>query len=92
MKFLILAAAIASVAVAVPTRDPYPAPCGRSDPSGVCTTKASCAKQGGFYVQRDCTCQPHLVRCVNINDLLTFLVVYNVLDIGCCYDIPEKKA
>ncbi|KAH7395392.1 hypothetical protein DE146DRAFT_757244 [Phaeosphaeria sp. MPI-PUGE-AT-0046c] len=72
MQFLIVAAAIASVVVAVPTRDPYPAPCGRSDPSGVCTTKASCAKQGGFYVQRDCT-------------------FYNVLDIGCCYDIPEKK-
>jgi hypothetical protein len=92
MKFLILAAAIASVAVAVPTRDPYPAPCGRSDPSGVCTTKASCAKQGGFYVQRDCTCKILFIRFLKIDKSLTLLLVYNVLDIGCCYDIPEKKA
>jgi hypothetical protein len=57
---------------AVPTKDPYPAPCGRSDPSGICTTKDTCYKKGGFYVQRDCT-------------------FYNVLDIGCCYNIPDKK-
>jgi hypothetical protein len=55
MKFLIILAAIASVALGAP-KDPYPAPCGRGDPSGICTTKASCYKQGGFYVQRDCTC------------------------------------
>jgi hypothetical protein len=55
MKFLIVVAAIVSVALGAP-KDPYPAPCGRSDPSGICTTKASCYKQGGFYVQRDCTC------------------------------------
>jgi hypothetical protein len=71
MKLLIALAAIASFALAAP-KDPYPAPCGRSDPSGICTTKPTCAKKGGFYVQRDCT-------------------FYNVLDIGCCYDIPEKK-
>jgi hypothetical protein len=71
MKTLIALAAIASFALAAP-KDPYPAPCGRSDPSGICTTKPTCAKKGGFYVQRDCT-------------------FYNVLDIGCCYDIPEKK-
>jgi hypothetical protein len=57
---------------AVPTKDPYPAPCGRSDPSGICTTKDTCYKKGGFYVQRDCT-------------------FYNVLDIGCCYNIPDEK-
>ncbi|KAF2661061.1 hypothetical protein K491DRAFT_587981 [Lophiostoma macrostomum CBS 122681] len=60
-----------AMASAIPTTDPYPAPCGRSDPSGICTTKPTCAKKGGVYVQRDCT-------------------FYNVLDIGCCYDIPEK--
>jgi hypothetical protein len=36
-------------------RDPYPAPCGRSIPSGRCMTEESCLKAGGFYVQRDCT-------------------------------------
>ncbi|KAF2029617.1 hypothetical protein EK21DRAFT_67331 [Setomelanomma holmii] len=71
MKLFVIAAAIASVTIAVPA-DPYPAPCGRSDPSGICTTKATCYTKGGFYVQRDCT-------------------FYNVQDIGCCYDIPEKK-
>jgi hypothetical protein len=88
MKFLIVLAAIASVALGAP-KDPYPAPCGRGDPSGICTTKASCYKQGGFYVQRDCTCKySYFVR----NALtLTPHLVYNVLDIGCCYDIPEKK-
>ncbi|KAH8704432.1 hypothetical protein GQ44DRAFT_716815 [Phaeosphaeriaceae sp. PMI808] len=55
MKLLIVIAAIATVAVAVP-KDPYPAPCGRGDPSGICTTKATCEKKGGFYVQRDCKC------------------------------------
>ncbi|EAT83981.1 hypothetical protein HBH56_158220 [Parastagonospora nodorum] len=71
MRFFIAAATIVSVALAAP-KDPYPAPCGRSDPSGICATKTSCYKQGGFWVQRDCT-------------------FYNVLDIGCCYDIPGKK-
>jgi hypothetical protein len=58
MRFLVVLAAVASVAVAAPSaaKDPYPAPCGRSDPSGICATKASCYKQGGFWVQRDCTC------------------------------------
>jgi hypothetical protein len=73
MKLLVVIAAFASLAHASPaTKDPYPAPCGRSDPSGICTTKPTCAKKGGFYVQRDCT-------------------FYNVLDIGCCYDIPDEK-
>jgi hypothetical protein len=73
MKLFVVIAAIASLALASPaTKDPYPAPCGRSDPSGICTTKPTCAKMGGFYVQRDCT-------------------FYNVLDIGCCYDIPDQK-
>jgi hypothetical protein len=78
MRFLIVIAAVASLAVAAP-KDPYssssktyPAPCGRSDPSGICTTKATCSEKGGFYVQRDCT-------------------FYNVLDIGCCYSIPDEK-
>jgi len=58
MKFFVAIAAFAAVAVAAPAKpEPYPAPCGRSDPSGICTTKPSCAKQGGFYVQRDCTCK-----------------------------------
>ncbi|KAK3365094.1 hypothetical protein B0T24DRAFT_639055 [Lasiosphaeria ovina] len=35
--------------------DPYPAPCGRSVPSGRCTTEATCIRKGGFYVGRDCT-------------------------------------
>lgn len=71
MKLLIVAAAIVPLALAAPaTKDPYPAPCGRSIPSGVCTTQATCGKKGGFYVQRDCA-------------------LYNVLDIGCCYDIPD---
>jgi hypothetical protein len=58
MQFLVVLAAVASVAFAAPNpaKDPYPAPCGRSDPSGICATKASCYKQGGFWVQRDCTC------------------------------------
>ncbi|RII16920.1 hypothetical protein CUC08_Gglean003368 [Alternaria sp. MG1] len=71
MKLLIIMAAITSLALGAP-KDPYPAPCGRSDPSGICTTKATCYKKGGFYVQRDCT-------------------FYNVLDIGCCYSIPDEK-
>jgi hypothetical protein len=71
MKVLVIVAAIASVALGAP-KDPYPAPCGRSDPSGICTTKATCYKKGGFYVQRDCT-------------------FYDVLDIGCCYSIPDEK-
>ncbi|KAF1994456.1 hypothetical protein P154DRAFT_549065 [Amniculicola lignicola CBS 123094] len=72
MQLLLLAATLFTLALANPvTKDPYPAPCGRSDPSGICTTKQSCYKQGGFWVQRDCT-------------------FYNVLDIGCCYDIPDK--
>jgi len=71
MKVLVLFAAIASIALAAP-KDPYPAPCGRSDPSGICTTKTTCYKKGGFYVQRDCS-------------------FYNVLDIGCCYSIPDEK-
>jgi hypothetical protein len=91
MKFLIVLAAIASVALGAP-KDPYPAPCGRGDPSGVCTTKASCYKQGGFYVQRDCTCNVAQSSCF-VRHALTLRLrpVYNVLDIGCCYDIPEKK-
>lgn len=54
MKLLIAIAAITSLALAAP-REPYPAPCGRNIPSGVCTTASSCTKQGGFYVARDCT-------------------------------------
>ncbi|ORY16970.1 hypothetical protein BCR34DRAFT_452339, partial [Clohesyomyces aquaticus] len=41
-------------ASAIPAADPYPAPCGRSTPSGRCYSQASCYKLGGFYVQRDC--------------------------------------
>ena len=55
MKVFVVVATIATVALAMPA-DPYPAPCGRSDPSGICTTKATCYKKGGFYVQRDCSC------------------------------------
>ncbi|KAL6710352.1 hypothetical protein ACN47E_009298 [Coniothyrium glycines] len=56
MKSFILIATMASLVIASPaTKDPYPAPCGRSDPSGICTTKPTCLKKGGFYVQRDCT-------------------------------------
>ncbi|KAF2787523.1 hypothetical protein K505DRAFT_316538 [Melanomma pulvis-pyrius CBS 109.77] len=73
MNLLFLAALLPLALVgAAPTKDPYPAPCGRSDPSGICTTKDTCYTKGGFYVQRDCT-------------------FYNVLDIGCCYNIPDKK-
>ncbi|KAA8622743.1 hypothetical protein Ptr902_05525 [Pyrenophora tritici-repentis] len=42
-----------TLALAAP-KDPYPAPCGRSTPSGICTTQPTCVKKGGFYVQRDC--------------------------------------
>jgi hypothetical protein len=70
MKLYIITALFA-VALAAP-KDPYPAPCGRSDPSGICTSKPKCYDLGGFWVQRDCT-------------------FYNVLDIGCCYSIPDKK-
>ena len=69
--FLLVTAAFASVVLAAP-KDPYPAPCGRSIPSGICTTQSTCATKGGFYVQRDCP-------------------FYNVLDVGCCYDIPDDK-
>jgi hypothetical protein len=57
MKFFAVIAAIASLAVAAPNpkADPYPAPCGRSDPSGICTTQKTCETKGGFYVGRDCT-------------------------------------
>ncbi|KAI8942609.1 hypothetical protein NX059_000662 [Plenodomus lindquistii] len=73
MKLLVVLISITSIALAAPaTKDPYPAPCGRSIPSGVCTTQDTCYKKGGFYVQRDCP-------------------FYNVLDVGCCYDIPDKK-
>ena len=73
MNILVFATLLPLVLVsAVPTKDPYPAPCGRSDPSGICTTKDTCYKKGGFYVQRDCT-------------------FYNVLDIGCCYNVPDEK-
>lgn len=55
MKITFFAALIPiAVASAIPA-DPYPAPCGRSIPSGICTTQEYCAKKGGFYVQRDCT-------------------------------------
>ena len=75
MKFLFAIIALAVTAAAVPSqpsygKDPYPAPCGRSVPSGRCMTEKKCAKKGGFYVQRDCD-------------------FYDVLDIGCCYDIPD---
>lgn len=73
MKCIIVSALLSvALATAIPAADPYPAPCGRSDPSGICTTKPTCYKKGGFWVQRDCT-------------------FYNVLDIGCCYDIPKKE-
>lgn len=72
MKITLLAALLPlALATAIPA-DPYPAPCGRSIPSGICATKETCGKKGGFYVQRDCK-------------------FYDVLDIGCCYDIPEKE-
>lgn len=32
----------------------YPAPCGRSVPSGYCSKEKSCIKAGGFFVGRDC--------------------------------------
>ena len=35
--------------------DPFPAPCGRSIPSGRCMSEPTCLEAGGFYVQRDCT-------------------------------------
>ncbi|KAF2182444.1 hypothetical protein K469DRAFT_712027 [Zopfia rhizophila CBS 207.26] len=54
MKFLLALAALVPLIVAY-LPDPYPAPCGRSTPSGRCTTKEKCYKLGGFYVQRDCT-------------------------------------
>jgi hypothetical protein len=54
MKLLFLVASLASATLAVPS-DPYPAPCGRSIPAGICTTKETCYKKGGFYVARDCT-------------------------------------
>lgn len=52
MKLLTLAIFLLP-ASAIP--DPYPAPCGRSIPSGVCTTAPTCSDKGGFYVARDCT-------------------------------------
>jgi hypothetical protein len=73
MKLIFLTALLPfALATAIPATDPYPAPCGRSDPSGICTTQKTCNTKGGFYVQRDCT-------------------FYNVQDVGCCYDIPEKE-
>ncbi|KAL6160875.1 hypothetical protein ACJQWK_08345 [Exserohilum turcicum] len=74
MKSLVLTAALTTLTTLVlgAPKDPYPAPCGRSDPSGICTTKSTCYDKGGFWVQRDCT-------------------FYNVLDIGCCYSIPDDK-
>ncbi|KAF2750182.1 hypothetical protein M011DRAFT_397051 [Sporormia fimetaria CBS 119925] len=53
MKTLLLAFLLPLLAAAVPA-DPYPAPCGRSDPSGICTTKETCYRKNGFWVQRDC--------------------------------------
>jgi hypothetical protein len=46
--------ALLALGAAMP-QDPYPAPCGRSTPSGRCTTETACASLGGFYVGRDCT-------------------------------------
>ena len=46
-----------AAALAAPKPAPgyiYPAPCGRSIPSGVCTKEAKCVKSDGFWVQRDC--------------------------------------
>ncbi|KAF2733658.1 hypothetical protein EJ04DRAFT_513042 [Polyplosphaeria fusca] len=73
MKFLLVLAALSPLALAgVVVKDPYPAPCGRSIPSGICASEKTCLDKGGVYVQRDCT-------------------FYNVLDIGCCYSIPEDE-
>ena len=58
MKLLQLVAfvgLIASSAAAPQWEDPYPAPCGRTVPSGRCMTEGACAEVGGFYSQRDCT-------------------------------------
>ncbi|KAB5559847.1 hypothetical protein GE09DRAFT_1114714 [Coniochaeta sp. 2T2.1] len=47
----------ASAAVAAPKPPPgyiYPAPCGRSVSSGVCTREARCVKDEGTWIQRDC--------------------------------------
>ncbi|KAK4215807.1 hypothetical protein QBC37DRAFT_371712 [Rhypophila decipiens] len=56
MKFFAFASLLAlaaSPALASPAKI-YPAPCGRSVPSGRCSTEKSCVGKGGFYVQRDC--------------------------------------
>lgn len=53
MQLLLVIASLTALAIAAP-KDPYPAPCGRGWPSGVCTTQTSCGAQGGFYVSRDC--------------------------------------
>jgi len=59
MKYLglAIAAVFFTATNAAPAWDwgePYPAPCGRSIPSGRCSTESTCTKRGGFYVQRDC--------------------------------------
>ncbi|KAK3322899.1 hypothetical protein B0H66DRAFT_639234 [Apodospora peruviana] len=54
MKYLLALAALAITAFAAPG-EIYPAPCGRSVPSGRCTTEPACLQKGGFYVQRDCS-------------------------------------
>ena len=54
MKFQLAFLALAMTSAAAP-RDPYPAPCGRSIPSGQCMTEKTCLRKGGFYVGRDCS-------------------------------------
>jgi len=54
MKYLTALLALAVTALASPSGI-YPAPCGRSIPSGRCTTEKTCVGKGGLYVQRDCT-------------------------------------
>ena len=54
LRLLALVGAVATSAASPQWEDPYPAPCGRSIPSGRCMTEAKCAEIGGFYSQRDC--------------------------------------
>ncbi|KAK3368354.1 hypothetical protein B0H63DRAFT_488332 [Podospora didyma] len=54
MKLLITLVALITATIAAPSDKVYPAPCGRSVPSGRCSTEPSCIRKGGFFVGRDC--------------------------------------
>ncbi|KAK1758085.1 hypothetical protein QBC47DRAFT_398989 [Echria macrotheca] len=61
MKLLAILTILATAVTAAPAStswdpwvDVYPAPCGRSVPSGRCSSEKTCTEKGGFFVQRDC--------------------------------------